>query len=69
MNEIVTTGWSAGPATYWNEDDASEERIHLGVFSNEDVATTVLTTKEAKALVRHLVLLIDDAEKANEESK
>ena len=68
MNEITSTGWAVGPATCALDEGVTEERLHLQVFS--DSATgIVLTTKEAKALIRQLVLLIDDAEKANEESK
>lgn len=63
---FATTGWAVGIATCIHDDGSEEYRLNLTVFGNAE-ASIVIPTSEAKALIRHLVLLIDDAEKANEE--
>ncbi len=66
--KFTSTGWAVGAATCLHDDGTEEERLHLTVFGDQETSI-VISTSEAKALIRHLVLLIDDAEKANDEEK
>ena len=67
MNEEETAGWAVGQMTLTDETGERTEHIALSVLCIG--RTVAISTSSAKALVRQLLLLIDDAEKANEESK
>lgn len=62
----TTSGWAVGPVTFTDAAEKESERIGVSLFGQSSI---VMEVESAKCLVRQLVLLIDDAQKAKEESK